>query len=259
MTVTITTVRTIDVETIPVIDSRFLYKQIDTTTSSLKSHKPTNTTRQGICTKAQLSKLRNGHAIKDSMYFVISDEAREQIVKLGYSGIAQSDFKYLDRRDVYDFVKDGGDINNVICFEGYDHSFWDVNGDLIATGKHFDYIGANMHDRCYDLAKAVEILEGRSDITWTKPQEDRYGADTDSHIQRVPYYNQDCASQFLEFFWTPSQEQAVRLWETKGSFETYKLIFDNDWLGLRAGGAALFNDFYKSKERAYSEDDDDED
>lgn len=55
----------------------------------------------------------------------------------------------------------------------------------------------------------------------------------------------------LDFIWMPSQEDYLKMWEriktyplTFSLFDRFQAIFDEDLLGLRAGGAAYHDDFY---------------
>lgn len=187
----------------------------------------------------------------------------EAIRRFGYSALTDrglGSHRDLFREDIYDYLVDGGDVEHVIRIEHSDHSFWRVDGSPLPTGIYFDYISARMHNRAYDLHKALEILAKRGDVTFIDPDKHAYKPLLEKVIEptilKVPYYNADTASAYLAFFWTPDQEQAELI--GGDSVKRFKTIFDADILGLRAGGAALFDDFHKSVERQSSDYDDED-
>ncbi len=184
---------------------------------------------------------------------VALDEAFEAILRFGYSALTDRGVKShrdLFREDVYDFLIEGGDINRVIRIQHDDHSFWRVDGTVLPTGIYFDYISARMHERVYDLPKALEILAKRGDITFVDPEKNSYKPLLEKVIAPailpVPYYNSDTARSYLAFYWTPNQEQAAAISDDR--VNRFKTVFDGDMLGLRAGGAALFDEYYKTAE-----------
>lgn len=147
----------------------------------------------------------------------------------------------------------GYTIEDIILFEGGAHMVRDWQGVPLPCAILFNYIDAHMHNGSYDLAKALEILKARTDVRF-------YGADRwqeDGEILRIPGYNQSAGrTEHLSFVWMPSREDYLKMWEraktygnrTHASCDRHRAIFDEDLLGLRAGGAALFNDFYGRRE-----------
>lgn len=219
--------------------------------------------QQGIVRKPkEITALRQGFFGVNHGFAVFSDDSLKTINDFGYAGLYENRFEEFDASPThYDYIVGGGDPTNIVRFETHDHSFWDINDEIIPTGIHFDYICANMVDRVYDIRKAIDILIARDDVRLVEASDynrktlaERIIQKPDNAAQQVPYYNSDAGYSCLEFFWTPSKEQATILQKARNKFET---VFNNDWLGLRAGGAAKYDTFWGSDERASETCDDD--
>jgi hypothetical protein len=267
----------ISVETIDLGNDRNLFSYREEITRTGAKDKLVE--KQGVATARQLVDLRAGRETKFERYTVFTDEAVAGIRQFGYSFLHYDDYKCLKGTGVdrpFDHAALGGSLDNLIRLESYDHSFWKIDGSLFPAAIAFDYVEASITDRRYDLKKLVEILRQREDVTIIAAKEGGYRrrsegltpAQPGEEIDRIPYYNRDCGSETVTFYWTPPAEVTLALRSTegkKGFFNRFHYIFDNDLLGLRAGGAALTRDFYgntlldgsKAPERDYDDGDDD--
>jgi hypothetical protein len=239
----------------------YAYKRVAETKDSRPDVDVILAEQQGFVNAQGLKELLQGFTPTpvDSLsnFMILSDDLLSHIHRFGYAGLHAKGFKGLDNVKVYDHLKQDGSLNNIVRIDPNNNSFWHVDGKIIPTGIYFDYISARMNDGCYNLKKALTILSQRGDITFASPNDK--DAKNNARIHNIPAYNQsEGYSQSLNFFWTPSQEQAEML--VKCRTTSYQMIFEQDMLGLRAGGAALFNDFYKSREdQNYNKFDDDDD
>ena len=114
--------------------------------------------------------------------------------------------------------------------------------------RHFDYIDARMYNGVYNLETAVAILSQRGDIILAR---DRYSK---GFIHPIPGYNATSTqTHSLSFTWAPNVEDyralVTRCHEIGGPYPSTnwrRAVFDLDLLGLRAGGAAKYDEFYAS-------------
>ncbi len=171
---------------------------------------------------------------------------------------------FLDRKndnqienEFFDYIVGGGDLSRIVYIKSYDNSVWRLDGTMFPTPIAFDYIAANMNSNSYDIPRALEILKLRDDIVFL---DDERAVTTKPSVLCIPYYNSDCGHSSLSFLWKPTQEQADRIYAESdqggGSSRMFGLVFDEDMLGLRAGGAALFDDFYGENRVSEADDDD---
>lgn len=208
--------------------------------------------QEGIVSGSGLRKLKKtGIPPMTEPYCLLDDETFADLNQRGYLALIDTDRdrRRAIREDIFDYIVEGGDLDKIVRIKTYDHTVWRLDGTIYPTAILFDYISANMNNRAYDIDRAFQILSERSDVTFL----DNNHRPTAGKILRIPYYNSECGETYLSFAWRPSQEQRERLYECE--LGKFKLIFDEDMLGLRAGGAALFDCFYKSKERVADDDD----
>lgn len=136
------------------------------------------------------------------------------------------------------------------------HLVYDAHGNILPVAIPFDYINGCMSNGAYDMEKALRVLV-------ENPQVHFIGAST-LGVEMVPYYNsRPDSSSFLQFYFAPTQEQMTAIWEraktldrTFPSTALNEAVFELDTLGLRAAGAALFNNFYERLDIPDSPDDD---
>lgn len=83
-------------------------------------------------------------------------------------------------------------------------------------GMYFDYINGINNEK-YNIEKALHILQSRNDIIILK---DKYAGLV---IQSIPYYNAtETCSHFIEFIWTPSDEDWINYWKNIYPLGWYK-------------------------------------
>jgi len=148
----------------------------------------------------------------------------------------------------------------------YNNSVQLLDGTPVPVCHVFEYIGARINNAAYDLDRLVAILRKRKDIALEKSA---YGKD--QYTFPIPGYNVSRYSNMqAQFRWRPeaedwlkviakartytsrlgaaSKEGAPKPLGEVGSEDIYRACFDLDIFGLRAGGAALYDDFYGSRE-----------
>ena len=154
-------------------------------------------------------------------------------------------------------------VDDLVCFAGGGYMIFDADLNPLPTGIYMDYIDARFSNRMYDLKKASQILRARNDIQFFNDQGHRINPNKTSVIFNIPHYNREtCSNRCMYLMWTPSQEDMKKLWEkckeisppkkvrrrevidTTPGVERHRAIFEADLLGLRAGGAALYDDFF---------------
>jgi hypothetical protein len=132
------------------------------------------------------------------------------------------------------------------------HLLFDRNGEILPVAQYFDYINAGMCDGRYDLEKALEILKKNPRIHGVTNR----GKEEELQIIPVEYYNRErYCSQYLRFWFEPTLEEQRQLWAKQCSYgreypstDFYRAVFDLDILGLRAGGAAYYDDHYMTRQ-----------
>jgi hypothetical protein len=90
----------------------------------------------------------------------------------------------------------------VVRLRNYDHSLFDLEGQRLPVGVHFNYLDGRVNDYSFDLKRLLAHLQGRDDVTI---QRERYCA---QDIHRIPSYNAGDTSGYngLSFIWHPTAE-----------------------------------------------------
>jgi len=151
------------------------------------------------------------------------------------------------------------------------HRAFALDGQPIPVRLDFEYISGHMDNAHYRLDEAARILLARSDVV---VDSDRANPKSPGdYINWIPGYNASPGcDRYISFEWHPTMDDYRRVYARamnyprpswmkgkKGtpvsSDDLYQACFDEDIFGLRAGGAALFDDFNKSAERSTEEDD----
>lgn len=205
---------------------------------------------EGIATEAGYRQIRKGgFPSRDAqVYGVPLEEAGwEQIRLYGYEAFLRHENRNLFQLGMMTFLENGGTLADVLVAKTSDHSLYYLDGRVFPQPIHGSYMQGRFDNATYDLDKAVEILSARDDVRFNTEAERAWGEN--KHIVTIPSYNADCCrTTTLDFYWTPTQEQAQRL-QDSSDYEKFKLVFEEDMLGLRAGGAARFKNYYDSRER----------
>jgi hypothetical protein len=247
-----------------------VYRMTTKTTSGRRKAKTTVT--EGITSQAGLSAFRDGAVTmpgysKNFVPVFGNVEFRDHIRRHGWlDAEVYKSFKDLDKDPYTRFVAGEFHAEDIVFIEGSSHMVFDVERKPLPCAILFDYISAHMDNSRYDLPKALAILKARDDIRF----EAESSWDKAGEVSRIPSYNADKdRNACLKFVWMPSVEDYRRMWAKCAEYETkypsterYRAVFDLDLLGLRAGGAALCNDFYasvESKRKGDRDDYDDED
>lgn len=138
------------------------------------------------------------------------------------------------------------------------HEVFTRTGLPLPWARQFSYISAHMHNGCYNLETAAAILSQREDITLA------LGRYSKSYIHRIEHYNATAAqTHHLSFSWAPNVEdyramvaECERIGGKYPSVNWRQAVFNLDLLGLRAGGAAKYDDFHDSDPEPESEEED---
>lgn len=264
-----TVLRTLEVEPGLFVFKREVSTQrIDSQGDLRVAPEPTNATvTQGFIAKGELAKMRQGESCKlrDDLSLVLP-EGREIMRTRGYvytlsNEIATRFNDELVRRDCYDAFERGDvTVDDVIRFEHASHMLFDRHGQVLPVAIRFDYIEAHVNNSRYDLEKAAKILLARDDITIfpvkryrDEPDYDGVAKTVEEAVASIPYYNAERGrNRTITFRWTPRVEDYRKMWAEclrlggrYPSTNRYHAVFNLDLLGLRAGGAALCDDFYQ--------------
>lgn len=258
------------VDSIEVAEDVYVYRAVEKTTTTRNGKSSTKTqTVQGVCKGAALSKVRAGALVQQLPKYkgywlqpcLLTDEYLAEVKQFGYAAISQRNYKGIDRCDFFDYVAEGGSLENLVLFYSADHSFYRIDGSFMPTGVMFTYLNESMCSRSYDLDKVVEILSKRDDITFINCSErGTYGKPMpelvldEPKITPVPHYNSDCGSE-IRFAYTPTEEQAKRIdairQEAKNYLSVSSVILTEDMLGIK--GAK------RERDLIFARDDEDDD
>jgi len=153
----------------------------------------------------------------------------------------------------------GASEDLVVFLDWSNHQIFTRTKEPLPWAKVFEYISAHIDNGHYDLKKLVEVLTKRDDVVLVP---EKYG---DSFIQTIPGYNATAArNQTVTFLWQPSVEdyramvdECERLGGSYPSTNWRKAVFTLDLLGLRAGGAAKYDDFHECDPEPEDDSDDD--
>lgn len=240
-----------------VLGDKVVIYRLTTATTSDKKPEPSLSVKEGATSKDGFEAFRDGAA-------ALPNYAPGQVAVLGTPALVEAmrthgwlddGFHKLLRAYIETpyirWMSGGCTVEDIILFEGGGHMCYDWKGVPMACALAFDYISARMNDGQYDLPRALEILKARKDIRF-------WGADhweKDGEVLQVPGYNRSRGCrEYISFVWMPSREDYLKMWAKAQSYSTpgkspasterYRAIFDEDLLGLRAGGAARHGDFY---------------
>lgn len=172
----------------------------------------------------------------------VTPEFLEELRQFGYADENRTSdeesfkpWKELEKHPGTILVRNAGDC----------HMIFSIDDVPYPMGLHFSTYTGRISSKVYRLKKAREILAARSDVRNIKDYE--------------PYDDDEYGTKGLDFSWAPSAEDYVRMWNRclekndkcgKTSYHhpsnfRYEAVFDLDLLGLRAGGAAKYDEYYK--------------
>lgn len=250
---TIITTTANTVETIEVTDELIAYKLTQNISKNLPGSEVDILVTQGIANKTDLPVLLRGEYVSNELFFVASEEVLEGIRRFGFAALSEAAFEPLKQKHVFDHLDAGGSHNAILRFDRHRNIFWQVDGTIANFAIEMDYMAARVDDLHYDLAKVVELLWDRDDIIFIDDQPRFHELPTPLEksrdaILRIPYWNAECGQSCVRFFWLPTREQLAKLFAKESFIHRYEIIFNDDMLGLRAGGAAKYSSFHESDE-----------
>lgn len=240
-----------------------------------------NSSREGIATLPSIEKfLKQGQGLSEVQGLSLVPESFPEMVarygyvkggEMAYEGLSQ-EAKDALARPFTQIVENGVGLERLLQQDYASHMVFDRAGVVQPTGVYFDYISARMSNAVYDLKRALEVLEKNDRVFFVEDSESRRRRSSTaptSKIQSIPYYNvSKHSSSYLSFWFQPTAEEMQRMWEKQKSYGTqypstcqHQAMFDLDILGLRAAGAAYYEDFHGSREydERFNQEDEDSD
>lgn len=172
---------------------------------------------------------------------------------------SSEDWSNMTVETPFDALKDGASVDNIVQISfGQDGMLHDRKGNVLPVAIVCNHM-TNMYtdNSRYDLKKAVDILWDNPAVVFfdgSRPVD--IIEDKDDAILSIEYYNSSPKSNHhLQFLWRPTVSEYRGLWAMQLSYgEKYpstsegRAMFDLDVFELRKGGAALYDDFYSSRE-----------
>ena len=212
-----------------------------------------------VLTNANLEKLLAGKPFTTEHLIAASDAFIEDVRTMGYPAAVDVHAKAFEAAGTNYLTRlESGEKLRMINIDYASNMLFDDEGRVMPIGFYYDYMRGNMRNGAYDLNKVVDLLKGKDHVHVFKNKE--------LAIESVPYYNASsgCTSS-LKFVLAPTQEQMEAIWEKAKklnkrapSVELHRAAFDLDIWGLRAAGAARFDEFYETG-TSYGEDNDNDD
>lgn len=147
------------------------------------------------------------------------------------------------RKDLYTALVDEAlPASRLIVVDFSSLMLFQMDGTVLPTAIHCDYLEAGMHDGNYNLDKLLELLKDDARLTFLDESSRQPGP---AKIFEIPSCNADeTRSRCVGFMYSPTSEEAVSLWSKMKSYETqwppaqrFRAMNDLDVLGLRQGGA----------------------
>lgn len=133
--------------------------------------------------------------------------------------------------------------------------YLDLDGRLVPSLFEANYIDGHFHDGRYRLEQAAAHLLARPDVeviarpTRASSRESALATTPQEAIHPIPHYNEEKhRTESLVFLWCPTGDTRRRVvdWFHSGvqhpKMHFWTFVFEQDLLGLRACGAALFQD-----------------
>lgn len=250
---------TIDLQPIKGKDDIFAWRKLSHRILDTGKKVTSKSETQGLVLKEGISHLKNGKLVdavetrennqyNDYGYWVIVPQsALEDVAKWGY---------YHNNKDIFDRTskKPYSDANKkdmvLVLACSYNHTIYNADREHLVVGMYCDYLNTgNFHNGKYDLEKARKILSKRKDVHSL------------SEIKLIqPYTNRSPGhSHNISFYWSPdvntyrtimdkAESKIDERLRSPGSGAIGRVEFDLDLLGLRAGGAALHDNYHDSNE-----------
>lgn len=217
---------------------------------------------QGIIGRAEMDAYLAGEQKLEPIkgLRLMTSEAMDNIQAWGWSWLQGRDSAAIVRPDVFDAFADGASLDGLVNIDSMSHMVFDRHGEPLPQALVLDYLKGNLDNGHYDLKKAVAILRGNPRVRFI--DENRYRdewvffGENDNPVMAIPAYNMsESRDAYIAILWRPTHDEYRAMWEKCRQMEpkypstaNARAIFELDLLGLRAGGAALFDDFFQSLE-----------
>lgn len=138
-------------------------------------------------------------------------------------------------------------------------SYLDAQGRLVPSLFEAGYVDGGFDNGRYDLEKAAAHLLTRDDVELIPSRLggtlERLAQNPQEAIHTIPSYNaREHRDRSLVFLWSPEGDTRARIVDwTAGKHDAYSMefwwfVFEEDLLGLRACGAALFDNPYDTRD-----------
>lgn len=149
------------------------------------------------------------------------------------------------------------DLDDIIRLDTASHLLYDRHGEVLPVGFRLDYSTGGYHSGRYDIDKALEILSKDPRVS-PLPIRGKV-PEGGLRVLRVAdhFSTDDYEQRHIAFMFAPTVEDMRALLARCKSYEDgssypwgnrYDALFDLDILGLRAGGAAKYDDPWKTDE-----------
>ena len=211
-----------------------------------------------VMTCANLEKLLAGKPFTTEHLIAASDAFIEDVRTMGYPAAVDVHAKAFEAAGTNYLTRlESGEKLRMINIDYASNMLFDDEGRVMPIGFYYDYMRGNMRNGAYDLDKVVELLKDKDHVHVFKNKE--------LAVEAVPYYNvsSGCTGS-LQFVLAPTQEQMEAIWEKaktlnkrSPSVELHRAAFELDTWGLRAAGAARFEQYYETGASYESENNDD--
>jgi hypothetical protein len=191
--------------------------------------------KTGFCSLKEVSKfLKKGKIPPYNEWCMVTHILLEHLQQNGFIMNDGLNKEYYE--DSFTAFKEQAGI--LVRFDNDAHMVFDSTGEPLPVAIHFDYINS-IENESYNLELVSSILSSRKDILILKD------------IHDIPYYNAcNGCTKTINFLWQPSVEDYRKMWNKcllygskYPSCEMHQAVFDEDLLGLRAGGASKFDSY----------------
>lgn len=233
-------------EYIAVGGGQCVYRLTVTKKKNSSRAKPVTKEMEGVCSEKSISaylKGKNDGIANSNNIYVIDSDVMEDI---RLNGFQTEGFKIdeIVNRPFSRMQSGSAKKSDVYRVDWGGHMIFDLEDRPMPIAVRFGYLSGNMDDAHYDMRKAIAILSRRKDVL------------IDSGKKDIPYYNSSSRKNCeIVFLWRPSKAQYRKMWEVclshgaqYPSTRMHEAIFEADLLGLRKGGAAKYDSYYKSDE-----------
>lgn len=217
--------------------------------------------------------LKSGFATPADISAFLDDQANElkaipgmRVVPAGFREMAQrvgfmdafevSQAAMLVTNDHLENLRSGAvSLDDVVRVELSSHMLFDRHGEILPVAIRFDYSNGGFHSGRYDIDKALAILAKDPRVAPVvargKPQVGGLS------VRRVAdhFSTDDFNQRHIPFIFAPTVEDMRAIWAKCLSYgdnyafgRKYDAIFDLDILGLRAGGATKYENYWSKDE-----------